>query len=103
MTKHWPLSFPTRNHTHIRDLSPSCMCVFHVILPYGHAEPLITFLLRAHFFANITTEHITAKRINDCDDGRNERMGEKTTQGGQILMLYGIFTFLTIVYAAVSC
>lgn len=77
VTKHWPFSL-LRNYTYAcKGSALSCMCAFHVILPYGHAEPLIMFLLRAHFLL-ISSLNSPAKRINEL----------KQLKKGQILMVY---------------
>lgn len=64
----WSLSF-RMNYTHIyeyiRDHHHHACVFFMLFLPYGHAEPLITFLLRTHFFLLILPLNITTKRIND--------------------------------------
>lgn len=82
VTKHWPFSL-LRNYTYAcKGSALSCMCAFHVILPYGHAEPLIMFLLRAHFLL-ISSLNSPAKRINEL----------KQLKKDEILMVYIWFFF----------
>lgn len=92
VTKHWPLFFSQKLYACKGSPSSSYMFAFHVILPYGHAEPLITFLLRAHFLL-ISSLNTPAMRINEL----------KQLKKGQILMLYAcmvFFTFLTTSHAS---
>lgn len=82
VTKHWPFSL-LRNYMYAcKGSALSCMCAFHVVLPYGHAEPLIMFLLRAHFLL-ISSLNSPAKRINEL----------KQLKKGQILMVYICMVF----------
>lgn len=74
----------THTHKHIRDHHHHACVFFMLFLPYGHAEPLITFLLRTHFFANITTLNITTKRNNNYkrqrDEARKKENRKKTKE-----------------------
>lgn len=76
------------------------MCVFHVILPYGHAEPLITFLLRAQFFfPNITTHTHTHICTHYTHTGQANQRERRKAKKDKYWCCMAFFTFLTIAYA----